>query len=63
MSGLAGYFHKGGAFPDHIAFWSVAVVSGGFIGSTLGATKFNSPALRVLLGGMLVMAGVKLAVI
>jgi uncharacterized membrane protein YfcA len=63
ISGLAGYIHKGGAFPDHIAFWSVAVVSGGFIGSTLGATRFNSPVLRVLLGVMLVMAGVKLVAI
>jgi uncharacterized membrane protein YfcA len=40
----------------------VAVLSGGFIGSTLGATKFNSPVLRVLLGIMLVMAGVKMVV-
>jgi uncharacterized membrane protein YfcA len=63
ISGLAGYLHKGGAFPDHIAFWSVAVVSGGFIGSTLGATKFNSPVLRILLGIMLVMAGLKMVVI
>jgi uncharacterized membrane protein YfcA len=63
ISGLAGYIHKGGAFPDHIAFWSVAVVSGGFIGSTLGATRFNSPVLRVLLSVMLVMAGVKLVLI
>jgi uncharacterized protein len=63
ISGLAGYLQKGGAFPDHIAFWSAAVVSGGLIGSSLGATKFNSPVLRVLLGIMLVMAGVKLAVI
>lgn len=63
ISGLSGYLQKGGAFPDHIVFWSVAVVSGGFIGSSLGATKFNSPVLRVLLGVMLVMAGLKLAVI
>jgi len=63
ISGLAGYLQKGGAFPDHIAFWSAAVVSGGIIGSSLGATKFNSPVLRVLLGVMLVMAGVKLVVI
>jgi uncharacterized membrane protein YfcA len=61
LSGLMGYLHKGGAFPEHIAFWSVAVVSGGYIGSTLGATKFNSPVLRVLLGIMLGMAGMKLA--
>jgi len=63
VSGLAGYLQKGGAMPDHLAFWSVAVVFGGFIGSTLGATRLNSPVLRVLLGVMLVMAGVKLAVI
>lgn len=63
ISGLAGYVHKGGAFPEHLAFWSLAVLSGGFIGSTLGATKFNSPVLRGLLGIMLVMAGLKMAVI
>lgn len=63
ISGLAGYLQKGGAFPDHIAFWSIAVVAGGYIGSTLGATKFNSPVLRILLGIMLVMAGVKMVVI
>jgi uncharacterized membrane protein YfcA len=63
ISGLTGYLHKGGAFPEHIAFWSVAVLVGGFIGSTLGATKFNSPVLRVLLGIMLGMAGMKLALI
>jgi hypothetical protein len=63
ISGLAGYLQKGGAFPDHIVFWSVAVLSGGFIGSTLGATKLNSPVLRVLLGVMLVLAGLKMAVI
>lgn len=63
ISSLTGYLQKGGAFPDHIAFWSVAVVAGGYIGSTLGATKFNSPVLRVLLGIMLVMAGLKMVVV
>jgi len=63
IAGLAGYLQKGGAFPDHIASWSLAVVAGGYIGSTLGATRFNSPVLRVLLGVMLVMAGIKLALI
>jgi uncharacterized membrane protein YfcA len=63
ISGLAGYLQKGGSYPEHIAFWSVAVISGGYIGSTLGATKFNSPVLRLLLGVMLVMAGFKLAFI
>ena len=63
ISGLAGYLHKGGAFPEHMPIWSIAVVAGGYIGSTLGATKFNSPVLRVLLGIMLGMAGMKLALI
>lgn len=62
-SALTGYLHKGGAFPEHIAFWFMAVLSGGFIGSSLGATKLNSPALRVVLGIMLVLAGVKLVII
>jgi uncharacterized membrane protein YfcA len=63
LSGLAGYFHQGGALPDHLALWSVAVVSGGLIGSTLGATRLNSPVLRMLLGGVLLMSGLKLVVI
>lgn len=62
LSGLAGYLHKGGALPDHIALWSVAVVSGGLIGSSLGATKLNRPVLRILLGIVLVMAGMKLVI-
>ncbi len=45
-----------------IYYLSTAVISGGFIGSTLGATKLNSPALRVLLGVMLVFAGLKLVI-
>jgi uncharacterized membrane protein YfcA len=63
VSGLAGFIRKGGALPDHLAWWSVAVITGGFIGSSLGATKFNSPVLRVLLGVVLFMAGMKLVVI
>ncbi len=63
MSGLAGYVHKGGAFPENIALWAVAVVSGGFIGSSLGATRLNSPVLRLLLGVALMMAGMKLVMI
>jgi uncharacterized protein len=63
ISGLTGYLHKGGAFPEHFALWSLAVLSGGFIGSSLGSTKLNSPVLRVLLGIMLVMAGMKLVLI
>jgi len=63
LSGLAGYLHKGGALPQNLGLWSVAVISGGFIGSTLGATRINSPVLRALVGVILVIAGVKLVMI
>jgi uncharacterized membrane protein YfcA len=63
LSGLAGHLHKGGSLPDHLGIWSVAVIAGGFIGSTLGATRFNNPVLRALLGIILLMAGVKLAIV
>ena len=35
LAGLAGYLQTGGSTPDQLGIWSVAVVSGGFIGSTL----------------------------
>ena len=63
LSGLAGYLQKGGSLPEHLGLWSVAVISGGFIGSTLGATRMNSPVLKVLLGMILFVAGVKLVMI
>jgi uncharacterized membrane protein YfcA len=63
LSGLAGYLQKGAPLPEHLGLWSVAVVSGGFIGSTLGATRLNSPVLKALLGMILLMAGVKLVMI
>lgn len=62
-AGLAGYLGNGGALPDSIGSWSVAVVSGGFIGSTFGATRLNNPVLRALLGVVLFMAGLKLVMI
>ncbi len=63
ISGLAGFIQKGGLLPDHLAWWSVAVILGGFIGSSLGATRLNSPVLRLLLGAVLLMSGLKLVMI
>lgn len=63
LSGLTGYFQTGGSLPEHLGLWSVAVISGGFIGSTLGATRINSPVLKALLGTILLAAGVKLVMI
>ncbi len=63
VSGLAGHLQKGGGFPEQMGIWAVAVLAGGYIGSTLGATKLNNPALRYTLGAILLMAGMKMAVI
>jgi uncharacterized membrane protein YfcA len=63
VSGLAGYLQKGGSIPDPMGIWTIAVFSGGIIGSSLGATKLNSPALRFMLGAVLAMAGMKLVII
>jgi uncharacterized protein len=63
VAGLAGHLQKGGTFPGHMGIWTAAVLGGGLIGATLGATKLNNPALRYALGGILAMAGMKMAVI
>ncbi len=63
LSGLAGLLQKGGSFPGHMGVWTIAVLGGGLIGSTLGSTKLNNPALRYALGGILAMAGMKMMLI
>ncbi len=63
LSGLAGYIHHGGELPQHVGLWAGAVIAGGFIGSTLGATRLNNPVMRALLGMVLFGAGLKLMVI
>ena len=60
VSGLAGYIQKGGEMPEHLALWGPMVLAGGYIGSTLGATRFNTRTLRALLSVMLALAGIKM---
>lgn len=62
ISGLVGHLQKGGTLPDNFPVWAVVVFAGGFIGSSLGATKINNPVLRVLLSIVLLLAGIKIAV-
>ncbi|MEW6714657.1 MAG: sulfite exporter TauE/SafE family protein [Nitrospirota bacterium] len=62
VSGLAGHLQKGGTLPDNFPIWGVVVLAGGFIGASLGATRINNPVLRVLLGIVLILAGIKMAV-
>ncbi len=60
-SGLVGHLQKGGTLPDYFPVWAVVVFAGGFIGSSLGATRINNPVLRVLLSIVLIFAGIKIA--
>ena len=63
VSGLAGHLQKGGTVPDNLPAWGIMVLTGGFIGSSLGATKINNPILRVLLSIILFFAGMKMVAI
>ncbi len=62
ISGLAGHLQNGGSVPGDFPVWAVVVLAGGLAGSSLGATRINRPALRVLLSIVLVLAGTKMAV-
>ncbi|MBI5871427.1 MAG: sulfite exporter TauE/SafE family protein [Actinobacteria bacterium] len=59
-AGLAGHLQNGGSFPSNMPVWALAVIAGGFLGSWLGATRFNNRALRMLLGLVLVLAGLRM---
>lgn len=63
VSGLVGYLQKGGSVPENLPVWGLMVLAGGLLGSSLGATRINSPALRVLLGIMLFFAGIKMVAV
>lgn len=65
FAGLAGNYLLGKGthiteLPSQVWIWIAAAVIGGFIGSTLGARRFDSITLRRVLAAMLLFAGVKL---
>lgn len=65
VAGLAGQMYSGQfkplqTLPWEFLLWSAAAVSGGLIGSWLGARRLSNPALRTMLGIVLIIAGVKL---
>jgi hypothetical protein len=59
-AGLLGQLASLDRLPADLGWWVVAVMSGGLIGSWLGARRLPSPALRVLLAAVLMVAGVRL---
>jgi uncharacterized membrane protein YfcA len=68
IAGLVGQFVGGfdRAFfdklsqPATLAFWAVAVLTGGYVGSHLGSRRFDNMTLRRILAIVLVVAGVHL---
>ena len=59
-AGLLGQWSALEQLPPEMWQWVLAVIAGGALGSWLGAKRLPSPAIRVLLAGVLVVAGVKL---
>lgn len=60
-AGLLGQLHTIEAVPKQVLPWGVAVIAGGLLGSWLGARRLPSPAIRVVLAVVLLVAGGKLA--
>ena len=63
IAGLAGLGLQSGGFHldvRQVALYAVAAVAGGFVGSSLGASRFDPLALRRVLAVVLIVAAVKL---
>ena len=64
IAGLGGLALSGGVvLPAALPLWVVAVVAGGLIGSSLGATRFSIIGLRRVLAVVLVLAAAKLVLL
>jgi uncharacterized membrane protein YfcA len=59
-AGLLGQWNALEHLPPETWQWSIAVLAGGAIGAWLGAKRLPSPAIRMLLAVVLLVAGVKL---
>ena len=59
-AGLLGQRDALNQLPEDMWQWAVAVIAGGLLGSWLGARQLPSPAIRLVLALVLVVAGVKL---
>lgn len=61
ISGLAGVLSGGvRALPGGIFLWAVAAIVGGMIGSEYGSRRLGNPAIKKLLGVVLMIAGFKM---
>ena len=60
LAGIAGCLSYTAQIPSEIAWWALAAVAGGLIGSEVGVKHLGEIALRRLLALVLVITGVKL---
>ncbi len=60
IAGLLGQLPIGDALPETLPLWVAAVVLGGAVGATLGSRRLPTQALRIVLAGVLVVAGGKM---
>jgi uncharacterized membrane protein YfcA len=63
IAGLAGFVSKLEQLPTHIYLWLAAVLLGALIGTELGRKKLQLPALESLLTLVLLIAGLKMALL
>lgn len=59
VAGLAGHVSALNKVDGHIAWWAIAVVIGGFVGSWLGTKRFSNKAVIYFLFAVLLSAGLK----
>lgn len=62
-TGLAGHLARDMSLPDALPGWLLAAGLGGIAGSGLGSRRLPPPALRRALAMVLVLAGIKLALL
>lgn len=60
IAGLAGNVSAVGGVPSSLPLWIGAVLVGAVIGAEIGSRRANPPQLRLALGAVLVLAGLKL---
>jgi uncharacterized protein len=63
IAGLMGLLAEWPQLPQAIPLWGAAAVVGGLVGSYFGSRRLQSMTLRRILGVVLIIAGLKLAVI
>ncbi|MGB2817933.1 MAG: sulfite exporter TauE/SafE family protein [Burkholderiaceae bacterium] len=60
IAGLMGLLSRHPTLPDALPYWVGAVVAGGLIGATFGASRLGNRALRGALAAVLLIAGAKM---